>query len=215
MTFDARGRKIGVTFDVQYPCAGRPDRTIESRRGQAMPQTFNVGSRSLFVSVTAWVFMVLGALASVSALVQNAAVASLLPGLRLTMDPQSLPLLTGLLVAHLPWVAGVGLLLSVATLAAAIGLLLRLEWARRVFIGLAVVAIVGNLFGLWLQQEMLQSLIDSTLSRTSLPLEAAGVFGGLATVARAAAVALSLGACMLLAWIIRRLMSQGVRQEFA
>jgi hypothetical protein len=180
-----------------------------------MPQTFNVGSRSLFVSVTAWIFIVLGALASVSALVQNAAVASLLPGLHLTVDPQSLPLLTGLLVAHLPWVAGVGLVLSVATLAAAIGLLLRLEWARRAFIGLAVVAILGNLFGLWLQQEMLQSLIDSTLIRTSLPREAAGVFGGFATATRATAVGLSLGACLALAWIIRRLMSQGVRQEFA
>jgi hypothetical protein len=180
-----------------------------------MPQTFNVGSRSLFVSVTAWVFIVLGGLASVSALVQNAAIASLLPGLSLTMDPKSLPLLTGLVVAHLPWVAGIGLLLSVATLAAAVGLLLRLEWARRVFIGLAVVAILGNLFGLWLQQEMLQSLIDSTLSRSALPREAAGVFGGFATAARVTAVALSLGACMLLVWIIRRLMSQGVRQEFA
>lgn len=180
-----------------------------------MPQTFNVGSRSVFVSVTAWVFIVLGALASASALVQNAAIASLLPGLSLTMDPNSLPLLTGLVVAHLPWVAGVGLLLSVATLAAAIGLLLRLEWARRVFIGLAIVAILGNLLGLWLQQEMLQSLIDSTLSRSSLPREAAGVFGGFATAARVMAVGLSLGACMLLAWIIRRLMSQGVRQEFA
>ena len=45
-----------------------------------MPQTFNVGSRSLFVTVTAWVFIVLAAMASVSALLQNAAMASFLPG---------------------------------------------------------------------------------------------------------------------------------------
>ena len=44
-----------------------------------MTQTFNVGSRSLFVTVTAWVFIVLGLLASASALVQNAVVSSL-PG---------------------------------------------------------------------------------------------------------------------------------------
>jgi hypothetical protein len=78
-----------------------------------------------------------------------------------------------------------------------------------------VLAILGNLAGLWLQQELLQSLIDSTLARTTLPREAVGVFGGFATAARAAAVAVSLLACMLLAWVIRRLSSQGVRQEFA
>ena len=43
-----------------------------------MPQTFNVGSRSLFVTTVAWVFIALALLASASAVVQNAAVASLL-----------------------------------------------------------------------------------------------------------------------------------------
>lgn len=180
-----------------------------------MPQTYNVGSRSLFVSVTAWVFIVLGALASVSTLVQNAALTSLLPGFMPAFEPRALPLLTGLLVAHLPWVTGVGLVLSLATLAAAVGLLLRLEWARRVFIALAVVAIFGNLLGLWLQQELLQNLIDTTLSRSPLPREALGVFGGFATAARVTAVLLSLAACGLLGWIIGRLRSQSVRQEFA
>ena len=45
-----------------------------------MPQTFNVGSRSVFVTTVAWVFIALALLASASAVVQNAAVASLLPG---------------------------------------------------------------------------------------------------------------------------------------
>lgn len=48
----------------------------------AMTQTDNVGSRSLFVTVTAWAFIVLAALASVSALLQRAELASILPGLR-------------------------------------------------------------------------------------------------------------------------------------
>ena len=45
-----------------------------------MPQTFNVGARSLFVTTVAWVFIALSLLAVASAVVQNAAVASLLPG---------------------------------------------------------------------------------------------------------------------------------------
>jgi hypothetical protein len=180
-----------------------------------MPQTFNVGSRSLFVSVTAWVFIVLGGVASALALIQGAATASLLPGFALGLDARPLQGLAGLLAAHMPWVAGATLALSIATLAAAIGLLLRLEWARRAFIVVVVLAMVANLAGLWLQQELLQGLIDHTLSRTPLPREAAGVFGGFAAAARAAAVALSVFTCVLLAWIIGRLNTQSVRQEFA
>jgi len=180
-----------------------------------MPQTFNVGSRSLFVSVTAWVFIVLGTAASALALIQGAAIASLLPGFALGLDARPLQGLAGLLAAHVPWVAGAALALSIAMLAAAIGLLLRLEWARRAFIVVVVLAMVANLAGLWLQQELLQGLIDHTLSRTPLPREAASVFGGFATAARAAAVTLSVFTCVLLAWIIGRLNTQSVRQEFA
>jgi len=180
-----------------------------------MPQTYNVGARSLFVTATAWVFILLGALASVSALVQNAWVASLMPGLQMSGGRGALPLLTGLLVGYLPWVVGTGLVVSLATLASAIGLLLRLDWARRVFIGLLAFAIVANLLGLWLQQEVLQSLVNNTLSTVSIPAQALGVFGGFVTAARVMAVLVTLFACALLGWIIRRLMSSSVRQEFA
>lgn len=178
-----------------------------------MPQTFNVGNRSLFVTLTAWVFIVLAALSSASALVQNAMVASLLPGWQLS--GHELPPLTGLLIAYLPWFVGAGLVLSLATLASAVGLLLRLEWARRVFIALLVLAIVANLLGLWFQHEVVQSVVESTLRRSPLPAPALGVFGGFVTAARAMAVVMTLGACGLLVWIIRRLMSTAVRQEFA
>ena len=180
-----------------------------------MPQTFNVGSKSLFVTVTAWVFIVLAALASLSALLQNAELASVLPGLTIVGNVQPLPLLTGLLMGYLPWVVGAGLAVSLATLACAIGLLLRLEWARRVFIALLVLAIVANVGGLWLQHELMQSLVSSTLKSSPLPPLVANVFGGFVTAARVMAVVVTLGACGLLVWIIRRLMSPAVRQEFA
>jgi hypothetical protein len=136
---------------------------------QAMPQTFNVGSRSLFVTLTAWVFLGLAGLASVSALLQNAMLASWLPGLQGLGALQPLPLLTGLLVGYLPWVVGTGLVVSLATMASAVGLLLRLDWARRCFIGLLGLAIAANLLGLWLQQEVVQSVVEATLARAPLP----------------------------------------------
>ena len=179
-----------------------------------MPQTFNVGSRSVFVSVTAWVFIVLGLGASALSVIQGASIASLLPAFHPGLG-KPLQGLMKVLTGHLPWVAAVALTLSLGTLAAAIGLLLRLEWARRAFIAMVLLAIVARLAGLWLQQELLQALIDHTLSRTPLPLEAAGVFGGFAAVARAAAITLSVATALLLAWIIARLSTQAVRQEFA
>jgi hypothetical protein len=173
-----------------------------------MPITIAVGSRSLFVTAIAWLFILLGLAASASALVQNAMLASLLP----------LPTQAGLagwLMAKLPWVTGACLALSLAMLASAVGLLLRLDWARRSFIGLLVVAIVANLLGVWLQQELMQAIVDHALASTALPPTAAGVFGGFVTAARVMAVVVTLGACGVLAWIIRRLMSAAVRQEFA
>ena len=180
-----------------------------------MPQTLNVGARSFFVTATAWVFIVLAGLASASALVQNAAVASLMPGLQPAHGAAPLPLLTGLLLGYLPWVVGAGLVISFATLASAIGLLLRLDWARRTFIGLLVFAIVANLLGLWLQQEVVESVVASTLRIAPIPNEVLGVFGGFVTAARVMAILVTLSACAMLVWIIGRLMSARVRQEFA
>ena len=178
-----------------------------------MPQTYTVGARSLFVTATAWAFIVFATLASASALVQNAAVASLMPGLHLATE--RMPLMIGLLIGYLPWVVGTGLVMSLATLAAAIGMLLRLDWARRTFIGLLVVAIVANLMGLWLQHEVVQSVVSNTLSSVAIPQQAMGVFGGFVTAARVMAVLMTLVGCAFLGWIIRRLMSPVVRQEFA
>ena len=180
-----------------------------------MPQTFTVGARSLFVTLTAWVFIVLAALTSASALVQNATVASLMPGLQIAIAREPLPLLTGLLIGYLPWVVGAGLMLALATLASAVGLLVRLDWARRTFIGLLVVAILANLFGLWLQHEVVGSVLSHTLHHGEIPAQALGVLGGFVTATRVLAVLMTLLACALLGWIIRGLMSAGVRQEFA
>ena len=174
-----------------------------------MPQTYNVGARSLFVTTTAWIFIVLAALASVSALLENAAVASLMP------ESAQRPMLTGMLIGYLPWVVGTGIVMSLATLASAIGLLLRLDWARRAFIGVLAVAIVANLLGLWLQHEVVQTVVSTTLSSAPIPPQVLGVFGGFVTAARVMAVLMTLGACTMLGWIIRRLMSASVRQEFA
>lgn len=178
-----------------------------------MTQTFTVGAPSRFVTVTAWAFIGIGALATAWSGLQNAAVASAAPGA--AMAAASTPGLTGLLTAYLPWVAGAGLGLSIATLAAAVGLLLRLEWARRVLIGLLALAIVANLLGLWIQHEVVQSVVDRTLGGAPLPPQAAGVLDGFVTAARVMGSMVTVAATAVLAWIMASLMSPTVRREFA
>ena len=78
-----------------------------------MPQTFNVGSRSLFVSVTAWVFILFGMAATALSVIQGAATAALLPGFDLSLDVKPLLGLVQVLGAHLPWVAGAALAVSI------------------------------------------------------------------------------------------------------
>lgn len=182
------------------PCAQRA----------AMPQTFNVGSRSWFVDLTAWAFIVFGSAACVVVVLQYAAVGSLLPVWGTTLPPA-----TALLLQHLPWVLGAAGALSLLLLVAAVGLLLRLEWARRVAIGVLVLAIVANLAGLWLQHELVQALVSRAADLSMLPAAVRGLFDGFAFAAQGLALLLTLAGCLLLAWMIRALSSPAVRQEFA
>ena len=175
-----------------------------------MPQTFNVGSRSRFVTFIAWVFMLLAAFACEWAVIQNATQSS---WNALAGDQASLPWLTGQLLRHATWGFLAAIALSLAPMVCAFGLLRRIEWARRVFIGLLMVAIGVDLAGLWLQQEFMHLLVDSAL-RQATP-SAADVFGGVVTAARVLAGFITLVASVALAGIIRRLMSPSVRQEFA
>jgi hypothetical protein len=177
-----------------------------------MPQTYNVGSRSRFVTFIAWMFILLAAFACEWAVIQNATQSA---WATLASDQSSLPWLTGLLMRHATWVFSAAIALSLATMVCAFGLLRRIEWARRVFIGLLMVAIGVDLAGLWLQQEFMHLLVDSALRQATLTQPAADLFGGVVTAARVLAGVITLVASGVLVGIIRRLMSPSVRQEFA
>lgn len=175
-----------------------------------MPQTYYLGYRSLFVTLTAWAAIVLAAVVCFFGVIQQASLAAWAPGLDAAVQAQPMSARSGFMLSLLPWVVGVGQLVSVALLVAAVGLLMRMEWARRAFIGLLAVAIVADLANLWLQHEFVQSLVYASLpGAAARPLMLVGV-----TAAQALSAAVTLLAGGLLAWVIRRLMSPKVRQEF-
>lgn len=177
-----------------------------------MPKTFNVGAPSLFVTSVAWLAIVLAVGAALLVGLQHAELASLLVA---APHRTGLPLVTGWLLRGMPWVLGGAALLALLLAASGVGLLMRLDWARRVFIGLAGLAIAAFLCGLWLQHELLQLLVQDRLGTVTLPPAALGLFGGLLSAAQAMAAVVTLAVALLLAWVIGRLRSEAVRQEFA
>jgi|GEM_PF-2143099 len=176
-----------------------------------MTQTFNVGARSRFVTATAWAAIVLAlGLWGAAGLRWAGSLAWLqwpAEGLSAT--------LAGALQAYGPGVLASGLVACGATLGAAVGLLLRREWARRVFIALVLAAMGVSLLGLWLQQELLGALVQSALQRAPLPAALAGLVDGLLVATRSAAGLLTLAGAALLGWVAWRLTRAPVRQEFA
>src|SRR3990167_3257007 len=86
-----------------------------------MTQTYSVGYRSRFVTSIAWVFIVLGLVASVSALVRHAGLAAFPERIARGGAPLPQPLLTGWLLAGLPQALAAGGGMSGAVLAAAVG----------------------------------------------------------------------------------------------
>ena len=114
---------------------------------------------------------------------------------------------------RLLWAAAV---LSVAAAVAAGGLLLRLDWARRLFIAMLALALVAHLPALWLQYESLVDFLRQVLrSAAPLPQAVMQTLEGVMLATHGLAVALALIAVALLAWIARRLSSPSIRQEFA
>jgi len=175
-----------------------------------MPQTFSVGSRSSLVSAVAWAFVACGVLASGLTLLQYAVLGSMLPSWAGALPPA-----TALLLGHLHWVLAAAGVLSLLLLASGVGLALRLEWARRVAIGVLVAAALANFAGLWLQHEVVQALVTRVADLAPLPAAARGLFDGFAYAAQGLALLLTLGGCVVLAWLARSLASPMVRQEFA
>lgn len=178
-----------------------------------MPESLNVGARSRFVTAIAWLFIVLTLMASSAAVLHNASLASLLPGLQEQAGRSTGP--GNWALGYLPWVLGAGLLMAMATFAFAIGLLLRLEWARKGFIGVLGLAVAVNVVGLWVQHELVAHVVSRTLKMAPLPAQAADVFGGFVTATSVMGVLVSVLTCVFLGWTMHRLSTPAVRREFA
>ncbi|MFC5490282.1 hypothetical protein [Dokdonella soli] len=173
--------------------------------------------RSSFVSVLAWVFIALSAFTTLIGVMQNVMLHLMLRGemgaaMRSAPEPAGMPGAASFLMRHVDWLFAGFLMVSTLTLAAAIGLLRRHEWARRVFIALLGLGIAWQLAGLVMQFLMMPAFLAPL---AQAPDGFAKDFRAMTVAILAFSAIMALGFCVLFGWLIKRLMSTAVRAEFA
>lgn len=183
-----------------------------------MPQILNVGARSRLVTA-------LGCLALVVALLSGlAGLGGLLQAEGWWTEGTWAPALAG----HRLQAGALGLLLALGTVVVAVGLIRRLEWARRVFVAMLLATLLLQLGGLLLQQAV---LLWAAWATAATPASAApgdwvavspGLwarlvlgFAELGAATQAGLALATLALCVLLGWLVWRLQQPLVRQEFA
>ena len=174
------------------------------------------GNHSSFVTVLAWIFIVLSGFAAMISLLQNIMVWTMFnqPEIANAMatPPPGSPPFMAFMTSYFRWFFLLFLLVTVATLVSSIGLLKRLNWARLVFIGLLVLGIAWNLLGLLGQFAMMTFMRGQFAAMPKSPdMPDFQVF---MTAMMAVTAIFAVGFSVLFGWIAKRLMSPRIRAEF-
>jgi len=172
-------------------------------------------THSTFVTSLAWIFIVLSGLSTLMAVVQNAMLytmgtfnempRSTVPG------AEHAPAFFRFMLEHVHLFFLSFLIVSAVTLAAAVGLLRRKNWARLLFIGILALGITWNLGGIALEQVLFSSM--GNVSPGTLP-EHHAEFNQMASTMMVFTTVFAVGLALLFAWLIRRLTSRPIRAEF-
>jgi len=170
--------------------------------------------RSQFVTVLAWIFIVLSGFTALIAVVQNIMFHLVFErgfGKGVPPPPQEMGEVFAFIFDHMQWVFAGFLVLSLLGLTAAIGLLRRYEWARWLFVALMGLAIAYQVLGLALQSVMMPSF-DMPLAHA--PEGVAAGFRTMTIVIRIFSAVMALAFCGVFGWIIKRLLAADIRAEF-
>ena len=158
--------------------------------------------QSSFVTVLAWLTLVMGVLGVVSALLQGLLATTALPTLQAEYGGAVTRLLSNLTV--------ISLALSLFSVWVGLRLLQRREWARCAMVALLAIGLVLAVVGAIACLGALFTVEGVVLSQAGLPEELFPLF-------RAMLAVLAAGALIIVgvhAWLIVRLRSAGIRAEF-
>lgn len=173
--------------------------------------------RSGFVTGLAWTFIVLAGFATLIAILQNVMVTLMFPAeemraaVRGSEGAQPMPGIVRFMFENIRWFFAAFLVMSAGTLVAAIGLLMRRNWARLAFIGIMALGVVWNLAGIAMPFVM-TSLIPE------IPAHAQSGFDDnfklMMNIMIGFSVVVGLLFAALFAWVIKRLVADNIKREF-
>ena len=177
------------------------------------------GRSSTFVTVLAYLAIVLSGFAMVVALLQNRMV-TMAPyaeamdrAVRDSTFATVAPPAWRFLFAHFRTLTLLGLATGATTFVTSIGLLRRRNWARIVFI-LLLAAGIACAIGLLVLQEAMIPDFSAAVARDSTLQQARNDFASIARAMRLFMLGVTVGVVSLFGWLIARLLSPGIRTEF-
>lgn len=168
--------------------------------------------RSTFVTVVAWILIVVSAFTTLITLLQNLMVHFVFRSAGIDMTahppPSDAPAFARFLFEHMELVFLAFLLVSALTLVASIGLLKRMNWARLVVVALMALGVAWCLGGLVVQVVMMLSVRDQFMQPGGPGMSA------FFYIFIAVNMLISLAFAGLFGWIAKRLLSPPIIAEF-
>lgn len=175
-------------------------------------------TRSSFVTVLAWIFIVLAGFTTFISVLQNIMINTMFPLDQMRAAKAAapgMPPFFDFMFDNIRLFFFAFLVVSAAMCASAIGLLLRRNWARLVFVGILALGIVWNLGGLVLQQLMFDSMMKfPAVAGKSAPPDFEAEMRGMMIAMRIFSALFALGFSVLYTWLIKRLISPSIAAEF-
>lgn len=184
-------------------------------QGEAVPDTNQATPRSQFVTIVAWIFIVLGGFATFISLLQNVLINTVFPidqmQDQIAQSPSPMPPMFHLMFDNIRLFFFAFLVVTLTTFVAAIGLLRRRNWARLLFIAILGLGIVWNLVGIVLQQMMVSQMLSF---QPPAPPDFEAQMQGMMLATRVFSAIFAIGFSVLFGWMIKRLVAPGVVAEF-
>ena len=190
-------------------------------------------TRSTFVTTLAWIFVALAGLATLISLLQNLMLQTTFQpmihqALAQQPNPTATPPALIWLMLHVSWTFRLLLVLAVVHLVAAIGLLMRKEWGRKLFIGVMGLDILYQLASIGMQWLLLRPMMhgaaamppphmDNPMAAHAAAVQMAQTMrwvNDVMTMMQVFATIVALALIVLFSWIILRLRRPTIRREF-
>jgi hypothetical protein len=172
--------------------------------------------KSTFVNVLAWIFIIFGGLTTFISILQNIMIHKMFPKEEMTQAAQqasqneNFPAFAEFMFNHFDLFIFLILVLSATNFISAIALLKRKNWARIFFIFLMSVGIIWNIFGLILNFTMFNSMPEMAGSSAPPP-----EFQEMMQIMKYATVVMAVGISALFGFVIKKLCSTTIKEEFA